>query len=584
MARTIIRLYDDFATAQEVAHELVNTGFARDNISIMANDASGEYSRQIGSSEADVSGAGAGAGIGAVLGGGVGLLVGAGALAIPGIGPVIAAGPVLSALATAGVGAGIGAVTGGLVGALVDIGVPEEEAEYYAEGVRRGGAILTIHAPDEAEERAMNIINRSQSVDLDERASWWREQGWSSFDPNAAPYSAGDVAQERASYQAYSSNRSPGNPSSPGSRGWPEVEPAPGESTYRGDVTNNPGYRSEGWPEVEPGPGETGYQGDVRDNPNYESRGWQEVEPAPGETTYQGDVTDNPGYQSRGWTEVEPPEGETAETWSGSTTSTARATGSPGLVEDRAPAEGRRDVDLNADYTWEETKDNVREGWEETKDAARKGWQETKEAFDFDDDYDDDRFHQHFNTVYASRGFAYETYAPAYHYGYDLAYDPDFEDRDWADFEPEARQYWESSYEGPWEQFKDAIRHAWEETKEAIGLEAEEDFKTFDSRFRTHYNTAYASSGYDYDTYYAPAYRYGYDLAYDPDFDNRTWNEIEIDARREWEADYEGPWEQFKDAVRHAWQETKEAIGLADDDDDLTEFNRQRRSGDIDRY
>jgi hypothetical protein len=410
-----------------VAQELIEAGFARENISIMANDASGEYGNLIGTDvearEANVSGTAAGAGIGAALGGGVGLLVGLGALAIPGIGPVIAAGPVLSALATAGVGAGVGAVAGGLVGALVDMGVPEEEAEYYAEGVRRGGALLTVHTPDEAEARAMHIINRSQAVDLDERSKWWRERGWRSFDPSATPYTPGDVAQEQASYQAYSSGRNLSDDPNAGSRGWPEVEPAPGESTYRGDVT---------------------------DNPDVESRGWTEVEPAPGEDTYRGDVTDNPGYQSRGWTEVEPPEGE-----------------------------GRADIDLStASYTWEETKDDVREGWEETKEAVRQGWEETKEAVDFDDDYDseyDTRFREHFANTYAGQGYSYELYAPAYRYGYDLAYDPDYEDRNWDEFEPEARQYWESNYEGAWDQFKAAVRHAWEETKEALGFEEEDD-------------------------------------------------------------------------------------------------------------
>lgn len=450
MARTIVRLYDDFATAQAVANELVNAGFARENISIMANDASGAYSLQMaaaGTADVDAGSTGTGAGIGAALGGGVGLLVGLGALAIPGIGPVIAAGPVLSALATAGVGAGIGAVAGGLVGALVDMGVPEEEAEYYAEGVRRGGAILTVHAPDEAEERAMNIINRSEAVDMNQRASWWREQGWNSFDPHADPYTPGDVAQEREAYQSYSRSR----------------------------LTNDPAAA-------------TG------------SRGWAEVEPAPGDDSYRSDVSRTADQDSRGWAEVEPPADETLETRSRSSyperyTTTAAGVSSPALVEDRASAEGRTDVDLNADYTWEETKGNVREGWEETKDAVREGWEETKDtvrqgwqqtktAFDDDYDYDDTRFRQHFNTAYAGQGYTYESYAPAYRYGYDLAYDVDFDDRDWDEFEPEARQYWESNNEGPWEQFKDAVRHAWEETKETIGLGHDRDDLTEFNRQR----------------------------------------------------------------------------------------------------
>jgi hypothetical protein len=237
-------------------------------------------------------------------------------------------------------------------------------------------------------------------------------------------------------------------------------------------------------------------------------------------------------------------------------------------IESRPPAEGRVDIDENVDYAWEETKDTARRGWEEVKDTARDAWQETKETFDFDDDDDKDydafdtRFREHYNINYTSSGYDYNTYAPAYRYGYDLAYDVDFEDHDWDEIEPDVRRFWESNYEGPWDRFKAAVRHAWEETKEAIGFEAEEDFKTFDPHFREHYNVNYASSGYDYN-YYIPAYRYGYDLAYAGDFDEaRGWDEIEPDVRRHWEANYEGPWDQFKAAVRHAWEETKEAIGL----------------------
>ena len=246
-----------------------------------------------------------------------------------------------------------------------------------------------------------------------------------------------------------------------------------------------------------------------------------------------------------------------------------------GFVEDRPPAEGRTDINQSVDYAQDQVVHTARQGWEEVKDTARDAWQETKEAVGLDYDYDDDdydtfdaRFREHYNTSYANSGYDYDTaYAPAYRFGYDLAYDVDYGDRGWTEIEPEARRYWESSYEGAWEQFKNAIRHAWEETKEAIGLEADEDFKTYDPRFREHYTTNLGNSGHSYD-YYIPAYRYGYDLAYASDYDDdRAWDEIEPEARSYWESNYEGPWDQFKAAVRHAWEETKEAIGLEDEDD-----------------
>lgn len=196
MARTVIALYDDFASANAAVRELVDNGFSRDDVSIMANDAQGEYGRYIPGKEgiepsATAQGAGVGAGIGAVIGGLAGLLVGLGALAIPGIGPVVAAGPLaaaLTGLAGAGAGAVAGGVTGGLIGALVDMGVPEETAHYYAEGIRRGGTLVSIRTDDAMTDRAVDIMNRHDPVDINERVGQWRTTGWTGFDPNAQPY------------------------------------------------------------------------------------------------------------------------------------------------------------------------------------------------------------------------------------------------------------------------------------------------------------------------------------------------------------------------------------------------------------
>lgn len=197
MARTVVAIYDNFHTANEAVRELVDAGFSRENISLIANNSRGNYSAEgtmtateTGENIADETGAGAGvgAGIGAAVGGVGGLLVGLGALTIPGIGPVLAAGPLAVALSTltgAGVGAVAGGVTGGLLGALIGLGIPEEEAEYYAEGVRRGGVLLTVKADDFNSEQVMTILNNHNPVDINERVSQWRSEGWERFDANA---------------------------------------------------------------------------------------------------------------------------------------------------------------------------------------------------------------------------------------------------------------------------------------------------------------------------------------------------------------------------------------------------------------
>lgn len=310
--KTIVALYDDFSEAQRVVQDLVDHGFQRSNISLVASDAEGVYSDYVAREEDpdDVSAA-EGAGFGAVVGGLTGLLVSLTALAIPGIGPVLIAGPIAATL----IGAGVGAVTGGLIGALVDLGVPEEEAGYYAEGIRRGGTLVTLVVSDHMADRAIEIMDNHNPVDIEERVSSWRSSGWTGFDPDAAPY----------------------------------------DRSYR-DAGNV-------------------------DMPTYTS----------------------PTFER----------------------------------------EGNLYNDFNS-Y--------------------------------------DDRFHSHYNTYYINSGYSYDQYVPAYRYGYYLATDDRYRDRDWNLLEPEARRYWETNEQGAWEDFKDAVRHAWHEVKEAVGVE---DYEPRDDQRQT---------------------------------------------------------------------------------------------------
>src|SRR5262245_27984909 len=206
MAKTVVGLFDTFGEAQSVVQELTNSGFRREDISLIANDSRGEYvkARAVGDTSRTAEGAGAGAVSGGVLGGVLGLLVGVGALAIPGIGPVLAAGPLAAALGTAGastlVGAGIGAAAGGIIGALVGAGIPEEDANFYAERVRRCGTLLIVKASDDMAQRAYDLMRSNGAVDIDQRSGDWRKSGWTRFDPDAGPYTAtGDNAWERSS-------------------------------------------------------------------------------------------------------------------------------------------------------------------------------------------------------------------------------------------------------------------------------------------------------------------------------------------------------------------------------------------------
>ncbi len=128
-----------------------------------------------------------------MLGGGAGLLAGIGALAIPGIGPIVAAGWLVAALT----GAGVGAAAGGLLGSLTGAGVSEADAHVHAEGVRRGGTLVTIRAEDTGAARIEAILDGRAPVDLQTRRSEYEAEGWKQYDPSAAPYSAEQVTTER---------------------------------------------------------------------------------------------------------------------------------------------------------------------------------------------------------------------------------------------------------------------------------------------------------------------------------------------------------------------------------------------------
>src|SRR5437763_3107825 len=159
MAKTIAALFENRTDADGAVEDLVAHGFARDDISLMAHDntrSEAHVTTADGPTDDGPSGLAQGAGIGAAVGGIGGLVIGLTALTIPGIGPVIAPGP----LAVALLGAGVGAAAGGLIGALTDLGIPEGDAYYYDEGIRRGGVLVTVATTDERAEEAVAILSR----------------------------------------------------------------------------------------------------------------------------------------------------------------------------------------------------------------------------------------------------------------------------------------------------------------------------------------------------------------------------------------------------------------------------------------
>src|SRR5829696_3139186 len=184
MQRTITAMFDRYQDALEAVRRLEAAGVAQSDISIVSNDpahrtqdntpTTGATTARADTDDDTGTGAGTGASLGSLLGGGAGLLAGLGMLAIPGVGPVVAAGWLASTL----VGAGAGAATGGLLGALTGAGIDEADAHTYAEGIRRGGTLVTVRAEEARASRVIDILDDEGTVNLDDREATWRKEGW----------------------------------------------------------------------------------------------------------------------------------------------------------------------------------------------------------------------------------------------------------------------------------------------------------------------------------------------------------------------------------------------------------------------
>ena len=201
MSKTITRLFDDYADATAAVRDLEALGISHDDISIVANNAHGQHDvNDHGVDDhGDVS---RGTSTGALLGGAGGLLAGLGLLAIPGLGPIVAAGWLAATAVGAGIGAAGGAATGSLVGALKESGHTEEDANVYSEGVRRGGTLVSAKVAEADVAQAEAALDRNKSVDAATRGASYRQSGWTSFDADAPAYTSGEVDRERATYAA----------------------------------------------------------------------------------------------------------------------------------------------------------------------------------------------------------------------------------------------------------------------------------------------------------------------------------------------------------------------------------------------
>jgi hypothetical protein len=204
MTKTISRLYNNYSDARAAVSQLEAAGVSHGDISILVSNADGSYDektksfpdRDLDGKDDRAEGAATGGSVGAVAGGAVGLLTGLGLMAIPGVGPIVAAGWLAATLT----GAAAGGATGGIIGALSQqAGISKEDADVYAEGLRRGGALVSAKVADADAVRYQSLMDRA-AVSIADRAAAYRKTGWTKYDESATPYTREQVVKERSLY------------------------------------------------------------------------------------------------------------------------------------------------------------------------------------------------------------------------------------------------------------------------------------------------------------------------------------------------------------------------------------------------
>jgi uncharacterized protein (TIGR02271 family) len=450
MAKTVVGLFDNYMEAQQVVQELISNGFRREDISVVSNDAShsAERERMVGTESGEsaaAEGAGTGAVGGTVLGGALGLLVGAGLLAIPGIGPVLAAGPLAAGIgsvaATVGagaLGAGIGAATGGLMGGLIGAGVPKEDAEYYAEGVRRGGTLVSVSAEDAMADTAYNIFQRHNVVDIDDRSNQWRGSGWTGYDEQAGPYT-GTTGMNTASMGTTGTTGT-----TMGAAGMNTG------TTMRGERMGDEAVLPVVEEQIDIGKREVD-RGGVRVSTHVEERPVEEqvhlreervnVERRPVDRPVSD--RDAAAFQEQSFE--------------------LRETAEEAVVQKRARVVEEVVIDKEVAERTETVRDTVRRTDVDVESTGGMAGSTSSGVMGFDS-FDTD-YRDHYTRTFGSAGYTYDDYKPVYQYGYSLAGDQRYSNRDWSEIEMDARTRWEEHNPGTWEQFKDSVRYAWDRAR-----------------------------------------------------------------------------------------------------------------------
>jgi len=419
--KTVVGLFDEMAQAKKAALDLEGAGIQHNDISIVANNEGGRYAQSTTDTAPADEGAGHAIGqdaaIGAGIGGVAGLIMALSGVVIPGLGWIAGAGWLMALI----LGAGAGAVVGGLIGALTTVGVPEEDASYYNEGVRRGGTLLAVKAQDEMAPRVAQILSEDGAVDIDERAAQYTQEG---FRP---AYAANQTTQT-------ATNITPQPSTSTSQPAWAQNQTRQGEAVI---------------PVVE-----ESVQVGKREAPRGGVRVYTHVTERP----VQEQVTLREEHVNVERRPADRPINPAdAAAFKDQTIEVAERSEEP-VISKQARVVEEVVVGKQATERTETVQDTVRRTDVDVQPIS--GSEHTSRTRNYDA-YESD-FRNDYQTRYASQGGNFEQYQPAYRYGYDLTTMPNYRGRDWTTIEPEVRRDWESRQPNTWDRFKNSIRFAWE--------------------------------------------------------------------------------------------------------------------------
>ena len=418
MTKIVVGLFDDFNNARDTVDDLLDDGIAAENISVISRDqaAYGGVLPNTGAATETVGGFGD-------------QLVDVNAIDLPGIGRVMIAGPLVEDLGAVGTGA----TTRGLTDALIADNIPDDQAQLYAEGVRRGGTLISVITSNDKADDAVGIMTAHNPVDIKNRSDYWQNNDWQGFNANAQPMTPEEIDLDREAYQKdygtrYGTNRDVDLDVDRDVDVDEDTETIPlAEEEMRvGKRQTTEGVRIHTFTTEKP----------VREDVELRKEE-VDVERHPVDRPARAEDLDD-AFQEK--------------------TIEMEATNEEVVAEKRPRVVEELEVKKTGRTEHKTVEDTVRR---QEAEVERTGG----EDLGFEDrDYDEfePMYRDHFNTTFTNTGYTYEDYQPAYQYGYDLANDERYRNRSWNEVEPVARRRWETEHShNAWDDFKDAIYQGW---------------------------------------------------------------------------------------------------------------------------